>query len=129
MNLAQRLDKLGDEVLYPNPGYPIYESHIEFQGGVAVPYGFVPDGADGLALENDLWVLSDEAYYEIRYGGEPLKITGLPGMRERTIILYTFSKRFAMTGWRLGAAIGPKTVIDVPDIEEALGRLKKYFEG
>ena len=38
----------GDEVLYPNPGFPIYESQIEFHGGVAVPYGFL-EGADGFA--------------------------------------------------------------------------------
>ena len=37
----------------------------------------------------------------------------LPGMEERSLILYTFSKKFAMTGWRLGAAIGPKPLIDV----------------
>lgn len=144
----------GDEVLYPNPGYPIYESQIEFQGGVAVPYGYVetdtgfeldmdrikasitprtrvliynnyqnPTGAQSsrqemeelakLAVEHDLWVLSDDAYYEMRYSGDPLSIVNLPGMQERTVILYTCSKRFAMTGWRLGAAIGPKEVIDV----------------
>ena len=144
----------GDEVLYPNPGYPIYESQIEYQGGVAVPYGYVetssgfvldmdairraitprtrvliynnyqnPTGAHSpreevealaeLALAHDLWVLSDDAYFEIRYGGEPISIVSLPGMQERTVILYTCSKRFAMTGWRLGAAIGPQAVIDV----------------
>src|SRR5690606_24314317 len=47
------------------------------------------------------------------YGGEPISIVSLPGMQERTVILYTCSKRFAMTGWRLGAAIGPQAVIDV----------------
>ncbi|MAG21424.1 MAG: aminotransferase class I/II-fold pyridoxal phosphate-dependent enzyme [Candidatus Marinimicrobia bacterium] len=144
----------GDEVLYPNPGYPIYESQIEFQGGVAVPYGYVqtdegfaidldklhdsitdktriliynnyqnPISAEStedemkslaeLALKCDLWVLSDEAYFEIRYGGEPHSIVALPGMMERTVILYTFSKKFAMTGWRLGAGVGPEKVINV----------------
>jgi aspartate/methionine/tyrosine aminotransferase len=144
----------GDEVLYPNPGYPIYESQIEFQRGVSVPYGYVetdqgfeldfdsiesaitdkttaliynnyqnPNSAQssqqemeslaGLAIENDLWVLSDEAYFEIQYGDTPRSIVSLDGMQERTIILYTCSKRFAMTGWRLGAAIGPAPVIDV----------------
>ena len=144
----------GDEVLYPNPGYPIYESQIDYQGGVSVPYGYIatatgfaldmdairhaitprtkaliynnyqnPTGAQSsrtemeelaeLAVRHDLWVLSDDAYYEMRYGGEPLSIVNLPGMQERTVILYTFSKRFAMTGWRLGAAIGPKPVIDI----------------
>lgn len=144
----------GDEVLYPNPGYPIYESQIEFQGGIAVPYGYMetkdgfaidlerlkaalsprtriliynnyqnPIGTEStpgemeslarLAREHDLWVLSDEAYYEIRYGGEARSIVAFPGLKERTVILYTFSKKFAMTGWRIGAAIGPEKVIEV----------------
>ena len=66
-----------------------------------------------LALKHDLYVLSDEAYWDIRYGGEPFPSRRLPGMAERTVILYTFSKKFAMTGWRLGAAIGPAEVISV----------------
>ena len=144
----------GDEVLYPNPGYPIYESQIEYQGGIAVPYGYKetksgfsldmeaikhaitpktraliynnfqnPNSAESspeemaelaaLCIRHDLWVLSDEAYFEIQYGGSPQSIVSLPGMQERSIILYTCSKRFAMTGWRLGAAIGPKSVIDI----------------
>ncbi|MDP6533379.1 MAG: aminotransferase class I/II-fold pyridoxal phosphate-dependent enzyme [Candidatus Marinimicrobia bacterium] len=142
----------GDEVLYPNPGYPIYESQIEYHGGKAVSYSYFetdtgfdidldgildsitdntvalvynnyqnPISAESsqeemeavaaLAIENDLWVLSDDAYYEVRYGIEPRSIAAIPGMQERTVILYTFSKRFAMTGWRLGASIGPKDVI------------------
>jgi aspartate/methionine/tyrosine aminotransferase len=66
----------------------------------------------GLAVKNDLFVLSDEAYFDIRYGGEPMSIASLPSMAERTVILYTFSKKFAMTGWRLGAAVGPVQVIE-----------------
>jgi aspartate/methionine/tyrosine aminotransferase len=66
-----------------------------------------------IAIERDLWVLSDDAYYEMRYSGDPLSIVNIPGMQERTVILYTCSKRFAMTGWRCGAAIGPQNVIDV----------------
>ena len=144
----------GDEVLYPNPGYPIYESQIEYQGGVAVPYAYLetekgfdldldsvkskitpktraliynnfqnPNSAESsqeeieqlaeLAIKYDLWVLSDEAYFEIQYSGKPESIVSLPGMQERSIILYTCSKRFAMTGWRLGAAIGPTSAIDI----------------
>jgi aspartate/methionine/tyrosine aminotransferase len=144
----------GDEVLYPNPGFPIYESQIEFQGAHAVPYGFVPgeenflldfeaiersispktraiifnnlhnptgavssrseiEALAELCLKHDLYVLSDEAYWDVRYGGEALSIASLPGMAERTVILYTFSKKFAMTGWRLGGAIGPAEVISV----------------
>lgn len=144
----------GDEVLYPNPGYPIYESQIEFHGGKAVPYPLKegaenfeldldavadritpntkllvlndlqnPTGAEctaaqfeklaELVLKHDLYVLCDEAYFDIRYGGKSSSFAALPGMAERCVILYTFSKRFAMTGWRLGAAVGPKQVIDV----------------
>lgn len=143
----------GDEVLYPNPGFPIYESQIEFNDGISVPYRYLdtPNGfqidldylrskitnktkalilndqqnplaaemtdterkalAD-LAIKHNLWVLSDEAYFDIRYAGESKSIVSLPGMQERTVILYTFSKKFAMTGWRLGAAIGPKEIVD-----------------
>jgi len=144
----------GDEVLYPNPGYPIYESQIEFHGGVAVPYGYL-EGKDGfdidmdtleaaitprtrilvlnepqnplstdcspaerehlaeLVLRHDLMVLCDEAYFDIRYSGASNSLVSLPGMAERSVILYTFSKKFAMTGWRLGAAIGPREIIEV----------------
>ena len=144
----------GDEVLYPNPGYPIYESQIEFNGGIAVPYSYIegednfdidieklarkitpktkllilndlqnPTGAEcamvelqklaDLVRKHNLFVLCDEAYFDIRYAGQSTSFAALPGMAERSIILYTFSKKFAMTGWRLGAAIGPKEVIDV----------------
>ena len=143
----------GDEALYPNPGYPIYESQIGYQGGIPVPYsynemdtGFEIDmeklrnsitdkttiliynnyqnpmsasssleemqSLAALATEHDLWVLSDDAYFEIRYTDKPPRsIVSIPGMKERTVILYTFSKKFAMTGWRLGASIGPEKVI------------------
>ncbi len=144
----------GDEVLYPNPGFPIYESQIEFHGGIAVPYGTVPgdrnftfdiEGIEAsitertkmlivndlhnptsaecspedrrriaeLAAKHDLTVLLDEAYYDIRYDGESASLISEPGMAERSVILYTFSKRFAMTGWRIGAALGPKKIIGV----------------
>lgn len=144
----------GDEVLYPNPGYPIYESQIEFNGGIAVPYGYV-EGAENFELdfdsiergitdktrllilndlqnpmgaecsiaeheqlaeivrEHDLYVLADEAYFDMRYSGKSVSFVEQPGMAKRTVVLYTFSKKFAMTGWRLGASIGPKEIVDV----------------
>lgn len=130
----------GDEVLYPNPGYPIYESQIEYLGGVAVPYGYIeagdnfdldmatvewgqsektkvlilndlqnPSGAElspsqrsqlaELVRSNNLYVLCSTSFVEEE------------GMAERCVLLYTFSKRFAMTGWRLGASIGPQEVV------------------
>ena len=52
-------------------------------------------------------MLSNEAYFETRYEGVSNSITSLPGMVERTVILYTFSKKFAMTGSRLGCAVAP----------------------
>jgi aspartate/methionine/tyrosine aminotransferase len=63
--------------------------------------------------DHDLYVLCDEAYFDIRYSGKSVSFASLPGMAERCVLLYTFSKKFAMTGWRLGAAIGPKEIIDV----------------
>jgi aspartate/methionine/tyrosine aminotransferase len=142
----------GDGVLYPTPGYPIYESQIEYFGGIGQPYRYVqtasgfaidldhlrsqitpatkvliynnlqnPLGCESsldemaalaeLARQHDLWVLSDEAYFEMRYSGTSTSIASLPDMKSRTVILYTFSKKFAMTGWRLGAAVGPDDVI------------------
>lgn len=142
----------GDGVLFPSPGYPIYESQIEYFGGVAQPYryaqtptGFAIDldqlrsqitpatrvliynnlqnplGCESsaeemaaiadIACRHDLRVLSDEAYFEMRYSGTSISVASLPEMLARTVILYTFSKKFAMTGWRLGAAIGPEEIV------------------
>ena len=56
----------------------------------------------GIARERNLWVLSDEAYEDVVFDGEHVSIASLPGMYERTIPLYTFSKSYAMTGLRLG---------------------------
>ena len=150
--IAAMMEK-GDSVLYPNPGYPIYESQIEFYKGIAVPYGYVntpeglkldfdaiekgvekgakhifynnynnPTGASSpdeeierlakLVIDNDMFLISDDAYFDTLYGGEPKSIASFPGMYERTLTMYTFSKKFAMTGWRLGASIGPKEVIE-----------------
>ncbi|AXC15365.1 Aspartate aminotransferase [Acidisarcina polymorpha] len=54
------------------------------------------------ARERDLIVIADEAYEDLVYDGEHFSIGSLPGMAERTISTYTFSKSFGMTGWRLG---------------------------
>jgi aspartate aminotransferase len=55
-----------------------------------------------IARERHLWVISDEAYEDVVFEGEHISIASLPGMYERTIPLYTFSKSYAMTGLRLG---------------------------
>ena len=61
--------------------------------------------------ERDLFVVSDEIYSELSYQGDHVSIASLPGMAERTIVINGFSKSYAMTGWRLGYAAGPKEVI------------------
>ena len=130
----------GDEVIYPDPGFPIYESMIRFLGGVPVPMkaGRIPEFSDktklvilnspenptgrvqgsavleALAaevLKRDCMVLSDEIYSRIWYGERPHSIASLPGMLERTIILDGFSKTYAMTGWRLGYGVMPEWLV------------------
>jgi aspartate/methionine/tyrosine aminotransferase len=146
----------GDEVLYPDPGFPIYASFTRGLGATAVPFfleeknQFQPEIAEiaakisprtkvlifnspnnptgtvfsdaalaqfaELAAKHDLWVLSDEIYARILFGGTYKSIWALPGMAERTIIIDGFSKSFAMTGWRLGYAVAPRHVIDAMDL-------------
>jgi aspartate aminotransferase len=65
-----------------------------------------------LVLRHDLLVLCDEAYFDMRYAGRSVSLTSFPGMEERCLVLYTFSKKYAMTGWRLGAAVGPRDLVD-----------------
>lgn len=142
----------GDEVIYPNPGFPIYESMINFVGATPVPLvlreengfsidldelrskitprttllilnspqnptgGVVPaeqvEEIARLAVEHDLWVLSDEIYRRIIYQGEHVSIASFPGMAERTIILDGHSKTYAMTGWRLGYGVVPDPLVE-----------------
>ncbi len=64
-----------------------------------------------VVIEKDIFVLSDEIYSELSYKGDHVSITSLPGMKERTILINGFSKAYAMTGWRLGYACGPKEII------------------
>ena len=137
----------GDEVIIPNPSYPIYESMASFVGATVVPLpileerGFTFDPEDlrarlspktklvvlnspanptggffgkedieqiaGILRGHDCYILSDEIYSRIIYGGEHYSIAAEPGMLERTILLDGFSKTYAMTGWRLGYGIFP----------------------
>jgi aspartate/methionine/tyrosine aminotransferase len=135
----------GDEVIFPNPGFPIYRSQIEACGAVPVQLdlresrGFNFDLEDLRAKVNDktrllilcspqnptggvlsraeleqvaeivapfdnLWVYSDEVYSGLVYDGEFQSISAVPGMRQRTIVVDSSSKTYAMTGWRIGYA-------------------------
>lgn len=148
----------GDEVLFPSPGYPIYESMARFLNTKAVPYLYKETEDSTFALdieelrskvtpktkaifvnnfqnpmgvahslaelqaiaqlcvEKDLYCFSDDPYYQICFSDfnrdDFVHIATLPGMAERTMCGYTFSKSFSMTGWRLGAVVGPKWLID-----------------
>jgi aspartate/methionine/tyrosine aminotransferase len=137
----------GDEVIYPDPGFPVYESVTLYAGAKPVPlpmleendFRFTPndvasrvtdrtrliilnyphnptggtltrselDAIAKIAIENDIVVLSDEVYAHMLFGGDHISIGTLPDMRERTIMLETFSKTYAMTGWRLGFVAAP----------------------
>jgi len=133
----------GDEVLVPDPGFPIYASVVRFAGGVPVGYGLdanlaalvtprtralvvnLPGNPTGgvatpaalralaeLALRHDLTVISDEVYGRLRYDGHVDSIAALPGMLERTVIVDSFSKSYAMTGWRLGFGVVPAPLVE-----------------
>lgn len=62
-------------------------------------------------IEKDIFVMSDEIYSELTYKGKHVSIVSIPGMKERTLLINGFSKAYAMTGWRLGYACGPKEII------------------
>jgi len=135
----------GNEVVYPNPGFPIYSSQIAAMGAVPVPLNLreakefnfdmqdlrskvndktrllilcSPGNPTGAVLSRaeleeiaeivapyeNLWVYSDEVYSGLVYDGEFQSISAVPGMKERTIIVDSASKTYAMTGWRIGYA-------------------------
>jgi aminotransferase len=73
-----------------------------------------------VAAKHDLIVISDEIYDRLRYGAEHTTFSSLPGMRDRTILIGGFSKDYAMTGWRLGFALGPA------DILSAMRKIHQY---
>ncbi len=130
----------GDEVVFPDPGFPIYESMIRFLECVPVPLNPTdpqitertkmvilnsPENPTGEVLsaaaleriaaqvrQHDCMVLSDEIYSQIWYDEKPASIASLPGMREKTIILDGFSKTYAMTGWRIGYGVMPEWLVD-----------------
>ncbi len=75
-----------------------------------------------LSIDHDFYILSDEAYEKFRYGSEkPLYIGSIPGMNERCVTLFSFSKSYAMTGWRIGFSVGPAEVI------KAMTHMQEHF--
>jgi aspartate aminotransferase len=143
----------GDEVIYPDPGFPTYAAMIGVAGGTGVPVplleeadfsfdlavfdrlvsdrtrliilnspsnptgGVMPLAAlehiAAVAVERNIWVLSDEIYMRLAFDGRAApSIAALPGMAERTIICDGFSKTYAMTGWRLGYGIMPEPLAE-----------------
>lgn len=81
------------------------------------PTGAIMERADleaiaKIVIEKDIIVMSDEIYGELTYKGKHVSIAGLPGMKERTILINGFSKAYAMTGWRMGYACGPANIIE-----------------
>lgn len=63
--------------------------------------------------KQDIMVISDEIYSELTYSCKHTSIATIDGMKERTVVINGFSKSYAMTGWRLGYAVGPKEIIDM----------------
>lgn len=144
----------GAEIMYPNPGFPIYESVIKYSGATPVPIalkeenGFAfsaeevlgqitdktrliiinspanPTGGvtpreeidklvAGLMKHPQVALMSDEIYSNMLYGGrEHVSLLQYPEIRDRLIMLDGWSKTYAMTGWRLGYAVWPESLVD-----------------
>lgn len=80
--------------------------------GAVFDRALMQDIAD-IAIEHDLIVFSDEPYEALMFDGrEHVSLAVLPGMKDRTITAFTLSKTYAMTGWRVGYAVGTERVID-----------------
>ncbi len=82
------------------------------------PTGAIMEEEDLLAIadvikDTDIFVMTDEIYAELTYGEyHHVSFASIPGMKERTVVINGFSKSYAMTGWRLGYALGPRPIID-----------------
>ncbi|MBE5992205.1 MAG: aminotransferase class I/II-fold pyridoxal phosphate-dependent enzyme [Paenibacillaceae bacterium] len=81
------------------------------------PTGAVMDARElkeiaDIVIEKDLFVISDEIYAELTYGGDHSTIAAFPGMKDRTVLINGFSKSYAMTGWRLGYAAAPRMILE-----------------
>ncbi len=144
----------GIEIMYPNPGFPIYASMIRFSGATPIPIplteetGFSfsakavlaritpntrliilnspsnPTGgvvdevefnilAKGLEEHPHVAILSDEIYSHMLYGGRKHKsLLSYPNLKDRVIMLDGWSKTYAMTGWRIGYAVWPESMVE-----------------
>lgn len=81
------------------------------------PTGAYPDRAylrklQEFAAAHDLWVVSDEVYENLFYEEKPTSAGAFPGAKERTLLVHSLSKTYAMTGWRVGYLAGPSQVIE-----------------
>jgi aspartate/methionine/tyrosine aminotransferase len=75
-----------------------------------------------VVIERDLWVVSDEAYEHIVFDdARHASIASLPGMAERTVSVYTFSKSYSMTGWRIGYVVSP------PELRPVMGPILSFY--
>ncbi len=149
MSLLTFLEE-GDEVIFPNPGYPPdevwakyvrakinhtpltkpdWQFDMEKLEAMITPKTKLliintPQRPNGHLVENpeeiaelcfkfpNLMVISDEIFSHVTYDKPHKTISAVPGMAERTIVIDTFSKTYAMTGWRIGWAVAPVPVID-----------------
>ena len=141
----------GDEVIYPDPGFPTYSSLVDYTNAKHVPikllekneFRMSPDDINEkitkktkliilnsphnptgsmlkkneikaiyeIAEDNDIYLLSDEVYSQMTYEQKHYSVAEYDDASERSILIDGFSKSFAMTGWRLGYAIGPEEMI------------------
>ena len=129
-NIFQALINEGDEVLIPTPYWVTYPELVVYSGGTPIfipttqeyPTGTVYDKADleaiaKIAVEHNLWIISDEMYEKLIYEGDFVSIASLNDeILQRTITINGLSKAVAMTGWRMGyAACKDTTLIKLMD--------------
>jgi aminotransferase len=101
--LAKAITKRTKAIFLPFPCNPT---------GAVMEYDDLKAMAD-LLRDKDILVISDEIYAELTYGMKHVSIASFDGMKEKTLVINGFSKAYAMTGWRLGYACGPKPLIDI----------------
>jgi aspartate aminotransferase len=118
------LCQAGDEVLYPDPGFPMYSSIAAFAGARPVPvplreanqFRMDPEELASLVTERTRLIILNSPHNPcgsmLRYGGDYPSVLDVDGMAERTVLLDGWSKTFAMTGWRLGFGVLPQPLVE-----------------